>query len=123
MNFGSGSGQQIVTCKKGEALNGALWTVKEGDYNEDPKVDQIDKLCRTGEPIRCGDLIRLEHQETSKNLHSHNVRSPITGNNEVSGFGDDGEGDSGDNWKIECLNPSTGLVNPNRDIILGSAVV
>ena len=24
-------------------------------------------------------------------------------NYEVSGFGDDGEGDGGDNWKLECL--------------------
>ena len=61
MNYGSGSGQQIVTCKRGDGHVGALWTIKEGDYQDDPKVEQANKMCRTGEPMRCGDLIRLEH--------------------------------------------------------------
>ena len=43
----------------------------------------------------CGDTIRLEHMETQKNLHSHlGMSSPISHNQEVSGFGDDGDGDT-----------------------------
>ena len=40
--------------------------------------------------------------QTGKNMHSHNVRSPLSQRNEVSGFGDDGEGDDGDNWIVDC---------------------
>jgi hypothetical protein len=29
-------------------------------------------------------------------------RAPLTGNQEVSGFGDGGTGDTGDNWKVSC---------------------
>ena len=54
--------------------------------------------------MKCGSTIRLEHMETGKNLHSHSEhKGPISRKNEVSGFGDDGEGDSYDNWQIECL--------------------
>lgn len=35
--------------------------------------------CETGKPVKCGDKIRLEHMETNKNLHSHGVRSTISG--------------------------------------------
>jgi len=52
--------------------------------------------------MKCGDLIRLEHIQTGKNLHSHDVRSPLSHMNEVSGFGTNGEGDSSDNWVTEC---------------------
>ena len=51
---------------------------------------------------------------TGKNLHSHaTFDSPVSGRQEVSGFGDNGDGDGGmftsicnvnigDNWVIEC---------------------
>jgi dolichyl-phosphate-mannose--protein O-mannosyl transferase len=38
------------------------------------------------------------------NLHSHLVKSPLSNQQEVSGFGSDGEGDSGDSWIIVCTN-------------------
>jgi dolichyl-phosphate-mannose--protein O-mannosyl transferase len=37
-----------------------------------------------------------------KNLHSHLFKAPLSGNQEVSGFGDKGSGDTGDNWIVEC---------------------
>lgn len=55
-------------------------------------------------PIRCGDIIRLEHIGTRKNLHSHLVVSPLSGKQEVSAYGDKGEGDTGDNWMLICQN-------------------
>ena len=58
--------------------------------------------CLAGSPIMCGDTVRMIHLLTGKNLHSHGFRSPLTGQQEVSAFGDDGAGDSGDNWKIVC---------------------
>ena len=64
-------------------------------------------MCATGEPMKCGKILRLEHMETGKNLHSHKISSPISHRNEVSGHGDDGEGDTQDNWQIDCIDEST----------------
>lgn len=41
---------------------------------------------------------------TKKNLHSHLVSSPLSGKQEVSAYGEKGEGDSGDNWMVICPN-------------------
>jgi hypothetical protein len=61
--------------------------------------------CTSGEPIRCDEVIRLTHVKTKKNLHSHDIAAPLTRHSfEVSGFGgDDGLGDAGVNWRIDCL--------------------
>ena len=55
----------------------------------------------------CGATVRLEHMKTGKNLHSHNVKSPISGKQEISAFGDDGFGDEDDNWQLECVDPES----------------
>jgi hypothetical protein len=55
-----------------------------------------------GTPVKCGDHIRLEHGETGKNLHSHLFKAPLSGNQEVSAFGEHGVGDTGDNWVLQC---------------------
>lgn len=47
-------------------------------------------------------MIRLEHVDTGRNLHSHLFRAPLSGQQEVSGFGENGNGDTGDNWQIQC---------------------
>ena len=60
-------------------------------------------MCRTGEAMKCGDEVRFEHNVTGRNLHSHSgYKSPLSNRQEVSGYGDDGFGDAGDDWKIEC---------------------
>jgi dolichyl-phosphate-mannose--protein O-mannosyl transferase len=57
---------------------------------------------KAGEPVRHGDVIRLEHLNTHVNLHSHrNYPSPITGQQEVTGFGHAENGDGHDNWRVE----------------------
>ena len=50
----------------------------------------------------CGQQIRLEHLTTSRNLHSHHFSSPLSNSQEVSAFGDDGDGDTGDVWSVVC---------------------
>ena len=96
LSYGSGSGQQIVTGFDGDHDYNSLWTVKEQEEDNT-------SMCRTGTKIKCGDKIRLEHMNTQKNLHSHsNFASPVTGRQEVSAFGNSGDGDGGDNWEIEC---------------------
>ena len=115
--WGSGSGQQSVTTnsvkndksklhddiwhppfhlelyfKRLQSELGSLWLLKEGFYAEQ---------CEIGKPIACGDIIRLEHVDTRKNLHSHLFKAPLSGNQEVSAFGDEfGNGDTGDNWEV-----------------------
>ena len=57
---------------------------------------------RWGQPVQNGDVIRLEHGNTGRNLHSHaGFPSPSTGQQEVTCFGDHGTGDSNDDWRIE----------------------
>jgi dolichyl-phosphate-mannose--protein O-mannosyl transferase len=46
--------------------------------------------------------MRLEHLATNKNLHSHHFSSPLSNNQEISAYGDQGEGDTGDHWIVVC---------------------
>ena len=53
--------------------------------------------------MKCGDKVRLEHNQTGKNLHSSKGKAaPLSQRQEVSGYGDDGMGDRGDDWQLEC---------------------
>ena len=55
-----------------------------------------------GRVVRNGDSIRLEHQETRRNLHSHSdVPSPVTGQQEVTAYGTNGVGDDNDTWQVQ----------------------
>ncbi|CAG8495337.1 2776_t:CDS:2 [Rhizophagus irregularis] len=92
--YGSGSGQQSVTGLPDADDPESLWIIK-GAHGES---------CPRGEPIECGSVIRLKHSGTNKFLHSHHHRSPISKQQEVSAF--DGL-DTGDNWKVICLDKST----------------
>lgn len=92
VKYGSGSGQQSVTGTPEGTDDGSYWAVK-GPSNE---------FCERGEPIKCGSKIRLEHVSTQRNLHSHLFKSPLSANQEVSAFGEGGEGDSGDEWTVVC---------------------
>ncbi|KAL0193979.1 hypothetical protein M9458_012275, partial [Cirrhinus mrigala] len=37
-----------------------------------------DKICQRGEPIQCGQAIRITHMKTGRNLHSHHFSSPLS---------------------------------------------
>jgi len=52
--------------------------------------------------VKCGDVIRLEHLATGRNLHSHYFQSPLSGNQEISAYGEKGVGDTGDHWEVVC---------------------
>lgn len=82
-----------MTALKSDTDHGSLWTFKEADGSQ---------MCLTGQPIKCGSKVRLEHMGTSRNLHSHSFQSPVSKRQEVSCFGEQGDGDEGDNWIIEC---------------------
>jgi len=93
VKYGSGSGQQSVTGTTVKEDVNSHWTIKGPE----------DKTyCKRGEPVECGQKIRLEHLTTHRNLHSHHFSSPLTSSQEVSAFGDGGTGDSGDVWTVTC---------------------
>ena len=39
---------------------------------------------------------------TGRNLHSHHFSSPLSDQQEISAFGEEGEGDTGDYWIVIC---------------------
>jgi len=106
-NLGSGSGQQLVTVVGGQPTShNMMWWVRGAN---DPETRKGQSACTDGTamPIKCGEIIRLTHLETLVNLHSHEVKSPLSRQQEVSGFGEgDGNGDNGDDWKVVCSTSS-----------------
>lgn len=93
VSYGTGSGQQSVTGVTHADDSNSYWQVRASSKKGD---------CTRGEPIKCGDEIRLTHLTTQKNLHSHGFQSPLTSQQEVSAFGTNGEGDHLDNWTVQC---------------------
>lgn len=56
--------------------------------------------CIRGQPIKCGSTIRLLHNTSGKLLHSHLHVSPLSSQQEVSGYNE--PGDSNDDWEVVC---------------------
>ncbi|XP_041360908.1 stromal cell-derived factor 2-like [Gigantopelta aegis] len=92
VKYGSGSGQQSVTGVETSDDHNSYWHIRA----------KTGASCMRGVPIKCGQTIRLMHLSTRRNLHSHHFQSPLSRNLEVSAFGEEGEGDEGDNWVIVC---------------------
>jgi hypothetical protein len=95
LNYGhsGSSGQQQVTAFEG-ADDNDLWRPK-GPHGQPENY-------KAGQPIRHGDVIRLQHVLTGRNLHSHSEHpSPVTKQQEVTCFGSNGIGDGNDNWRVE----------------------
>jgi len=115
-----GSGQQLVTVAEDNRSPQGLWQVREA--HDEGNI--VPPACLTGAPVPCGKTIRLNHvvslrffinnleqfdtlifyssQVTGSNLHTHDIRSPLSNQQEVSGFGRDGSTDSGDDWIVVC---------------------
>jgi len=94
-NYPAGSKQQQVTAL-GEPNNDDDWWFFKVPFGR-PEHG------RRGHPIKNGDVVRLEHQRTRRNLHSHGTKSPYRGEqHEVTCFAEGKAGDENDNWRIEC---------------------
>jgi dolichyl-phosphate-mannose--protein O-mannosyl transferase len=87
------SGQFQVEAIPTTGLDGKdQWIIKTQHGSNDEKRNQ---------PVSHSDTIRLENVTTRRNLHSHGLRAPITSTqSEVTAFGQDGFGDTNDNWQI-----------------------
>ncbi|PKS12155.1 hypothetical protein jhhlp_001453 [Lomentospora prolificans] len=95
--YPDGSGQQQVTCYHHKDTNNDwFFYPNRNDEPYDPEA----------EPrfIGDGDVIRLLHTQTGRNLHSHEIAAPITkGDREVSCYGNATVGDAKDHWKVEVV--------------------
>lgn len=85
------SGQQQVTGYEGVDDNN-WWTLRTAHGQPD----------LPGQPVHHGQIVRLQHVPTGRNLHSHpGYPSPLTGQQEITCYGDGGQGDGNDNWRVE----------------------
>nr|CAD7256108.1 unnamed protein product [Timema shepardi] len=89
---GVGARQQQVTTYTHKDDNN-LFRIKK--YNSDPVDSALVEL------VNHGDLVRLEHVTTRRNLHSHKEPAPLSRKHyQVTGYGDNGTGDANDVWKV-----------------------
>ncbi|KAK9480319.1 Dolichyl-phosphate-mannose-protein mannosyltransferase-domain-containing protein [Lipomyces japonicus] len=96
--FPEGSEQQQVTCYHHKDTN--------NDWVFHPTRDQVplDPADPEIRFVRNGDTIRLLHDLTGRNLHSHSVAAPVTKDqNEVSCYGNVTIGDDKDDWIVEVI--------------------
>ncbi|KEZ43084.1 Dolichyl-phosphate-mannose--protein mannosyltransferase 2 [Scedosporium apiospermum] len=95
--YPDGSGQQQVTCyHHKDSNNDWFFYPNRNDVPYDAEAD----LRFIGD----GDVIRLLHTQTGRNLHSHEVAAPVTkADREVSCYGNVTVGDAKDHWKIEVV--------------------
>jgi len=91
-----GSGQQMVTLKPSNDSHSSLWLVREA-YDPEHTVP-----CVTATPVKCNSIIRLTHVQSNKNLHSHSYKSALASKQEVTCFGEGGNGDASDNFEVIC---------------------
>ncbi|OZJ02805.1 hypothetical protein BZG36_04273 [Bifiguratus adelaidae] len=95
--YPGGSNQQQVTCYHHKDANN-YWQFRP------TRVSYIDDYDRNLYFITDGAILRLTHNQTGTNLHSHDVKAPITtSENEVSCYGNDTLGDANDYWQIEVV--------------------
>ncbi len=97
--------QQSITGYAGTGDTNSYWKVKAPNGQTCIQGFALQSahslsFTRFSTAIKGGDVIRLEHVNTQKFLHSHLHRSPLSKNYEVSGYGENGIGDTGDNWKV-----------------------
>ena len=83
VKYGSGSGQQSVTGTPEPDDTNSYWVVT-------CPHGVTSLTCERGVAVKCDDVIRLRHQATRLNLHSHHYESPLTQKQEVSAYGDKG---------------------------------
>lgn len=107
-----GSQQQQVTCYHYRDNNNDFIITPTW---EDTPLEELD------EPrfIKSGSIIRLVHEATGRNLHSHNVPAPVTTENlEISGYGNQTVGDSNDYWIVEVVDDMvTGKKGRKGDLV------
>ncbi|KAJ3050811.1 hypothetical protein HK097_008188 [Rhizophlyctis rosea] len=110
--YPGGSKQQQMTCYPFRGFIDEFLADENSGFTLLPPLEVINgTIIETNvtefKRIKHGDIIRLEHAVTNKRLHSHDIRAPVTDNEnhyEASGYGAAGfTGDTNDHWRIEQL--------------------
>uniref|UniRef100_A0A182XAH3 Protein O-mannosyl-transferase 2 n=1 Tax=Anopheles quadriannulatus TaxID=34691 RepID=A0A182XAH3_ANOQN len=95
---GFGARQQQVTTYSHKDENNR-WLIKPYDKQTVENVTLI----------RHGDLVRLEHVQTRRNLHSHREQGPVTKKHlQVTCYGEEGQGDTNDVWMVQIVGGKAG---------------
>lgn len=99
----SGTSRQQVVATAPTVTEAASWIFKHPNgAPESPTPAHV---------FDTGDLVRIEHVSTKKNLHTHTQHpSPKTRQQELTAFGGNGVGDENDDWELKILAmlPDTG---------------
>ncbi|KAG9030784.1 Protein O-mannosyltransferase 2 [Tulasnella sp. JGI-2019a] len=99
-----GSFQQQVTCYHYKDDNNNFEILRQWGQPAYSPTEPIQLL-------KDGDIIRLSHGPTKRNIHGHTIAAPVTkANYEISGYGNATIGDHNDHWQVEVVD----------DIILGN---
>ncbi|KAG0024937.1 hypothetical protein BGZ81_007538 [Podila clonocystis] len=96
-NYETGSKQQQITLYPHKDTNNE-WIIMKRDGT----------IPESLEYVKHGDYVRLMHVPTSKKLHSHNQKAPVSEDEnhfEVSGYGgvEFPVGDNNDDWRVEIV--------------------
>lgn len=95
--YPEGSAQQQITCYHHKDANND-WFFYPNRFQPDYSTEQPLQF------VGNGDIIRLIHAQTGRNLHSHQVAAPVTKADwEVSCYGNVTVGDSKDHWAVEVV--------------------
>ncbi|BDD57951.1 hypothetical protein MAP00_003269 [Monascus purpureus] len=95
--YPEGSTQQQVTCYHHKDANNDWFIYPNRD---EPEFDPDGPLKFVGH----GDVIRLIHGQTGRNLHSHAISAPVSKSHyEVSCYGNTTIGDDKDHWMVEVV--------------------
>ncbi|MCL4119094.1 UNVERIFIED_CONTAM: hypothetical protein GTU68_019371 [Idotea baltica] len=101
----NGARQQQITTYSHKDFNNK-WLIKK--WNEEPGDWEDNEPVET---VKNGDLIRLEHVPTGRNVHSHREPAPVTKRHfQVTGYGENGIGDINDVWRVEIVGGKEGEV-------------
>lgn len=96
--YPEGSTQQQITCYHHKDTNNDWYF---NPTREQPEYDPESPDLRF---VGDGDVVRLIHVQTGRNLHSHAVQAPLTkADNEVSCYGNMTVGDDKDHWTVEVV--------------------
>ncbi|KAI8787689.1 protein O-mannosyl-transferase 2 isoform X1 [Biomphalaria glabrata] len=87
-------------------------TYSHKDDNNRWKIKPADREIGASDPltyVQSGDLVRLEHVLTRRNLHSHKELAPLSKHHfQVSCYGQNGTGDANDIWIVDVEGASRG---------------
>ncbi|KAI8640021.1 Dolichyl-phosphate-mannose-protein mannosyltransferase-domain-containing protein [Parasitella parasitica] len=99
--YPDGSKQQQVTCYSFKDNNN-IWQIRQPrNMGNEPASAHVDGEIQY---VKHGDVVRLHHVFTQRNLHSHPINAPISSKHwEVSAYGNEEIGDIQDNWRVEIV--------------------